>query len=360
MTQDALELQIQDYLDDRMSDGDRRAFEERLAGDAGLGARVRDLRAISEGLRQDAPDLPPGFHTRLRARFEARHAPVRRWFRPLSWVTAGLVAAVAFAAVLFAPVLLERRPGRAESQILFVPTEKESRQNETRDAVEEDREDTDFAPAPESIPEPVVESGAQLERRDGPAKSRPAPPPPSAKLKKDQNPALLQQAPTEPERAKRSRSDEKGAVGAPADPEAAAAGGRATLGEAKDELRAQNEGFDYRSTVAGGVALTAGVVEAGEIVEIRSEEQWDRMGLDVGRGRGDTLGEYDPAARLVLVGAREIRADCELSVVVAVDEVYEIRLAAATVAATEPDHGCAFRLPADDRPVRIIESTGDQ
>ena len=338
MTQDALELQIQDYLDDRMSDGDRRAFEERLTGDAGLGARVRDLRAISEGLRQDAPDLPPGFHTRLRSRFEARHAPVRRWFRPLSWETAGLVAAVAFAAVLFAPVLLERRPGRAESQILFAPTEKESRQNETRDAVEEDREDTDFAPAPESIPEPVVESGAQLERRDGPAKSRPAPPPPSAKLKKD----------------------EKGAVGAPADPEAAAAGGRATLGEAKDELRAQNEGFDYRSTVAGGVALTAGVVEAGEIVEIQSEEQWDRMGLDVGRGRGDTLGEYDPAARLVLVGAREIRADCELSVVVAVDEVYEIRLAAATVAATEPDHGCAFRLPADDRPVRIIESTGDQ
>jgi len=358
VTQDALELQIQDYLDGRMSDGDRRAFEERLAGDAGLAARVRDLRAISEGLRQDAPDLPPGFHTRLRARFEARHAPARRWFRPLSWETAGLVAAVAVAAVLFVPVLLEQQPGRPESQILFAPKEKESRQNETRDAVEEDREDTDFAPAPESIPEPVVESDAQLERRDGPAKSRPAPPPPSAKLKKDENPALLQQAPTEPERAKRSRSDEKGAVGAPADPEAAAAGGRATLGEAKEELRAQNEGFDYRSTVAGGVALTGGVVEAGEIVEIRSEEQWDRAGL--GRGRGDALGQYDPLARLVLVGAREIRADCELSLVVTVDEVYEIRLAAATVAETEPDHGCAFRLPADDRPVRIIEPTGDR
>jgi hypothetical protein len=352
VTQDALELQIQDYLDDRMSDGDRRAFEERLTGDAGLGARVRDLRAISEALRQDAPDLPPGFHTRLRARFEARHAPVRRWFRPLSWETAGLIAAVAVAAVLFAP------------------TEKESRQNETRDAVEQDRieavgsealeEDTDFAPAPESIPEPVVESGARLERRDGPAKSRPAPPPPSAKLKKDENPALSQQAPTEPERAERSRSDKKGAVGAPADPEATAAGGRATLEEAKDELRAQNEGFDYRSIAAGGIALTAGVVEAGKIVEIRSEEQWDRVGLDVGRGRGDALGEYDPVARLVLVGAREIRADCELSVVVAVDEVYEIRLAAATGAATEPDHGCAFRLPADDRPVRIIEPTGDR
>ena len=77
MTQDALELRIQDYLDDRMSDDERRAFEERLATDAALAGRVRELREISDALGQDAPDLPPGFHTRLRARFEARHAPVR-------------------------------------------------------------------------------------------------------------------------------------------------------------------------------------------------------------------------------------------------------------------------------------------
>ena len=91
---DAREDRIQDYLDDRMNDGERRAFEERLANDDGLAERVNDLRAISEALGQDAPELPPGFHTRLRARFEARHAPARQWFRPLSWETAGLVAAV--------------------------------------------------------------------------------------------------------------------------------------------------------------------------------------------------------------------------------------------------------------------------
>lgn len=357
MTQDALELQIQDYLDDRMSDEDRCAFEERLAADAGLGTRVRDLRAISEALRKDAPDLPPGFHTRLRARFEAQHAPTRQWFRLLSWESAGLVAAVAIATVLFVPVLLERQPGRPETQILVAPAEKESRQKETRETVEEGQiEDTDFAPSPESIPEPVVESGA---RRDEAAKSRPAPPP-SAKLKKVEAPATLEQAPSESDRAKRSRSEPKGAVGASADSESTAAGGRATVEDTKDELRAQNEGFDDRSVAAGGVALTAGIVQAGEIVEIRSEKQWDRLLLDVELARGDALGSYDPVARLVLVGAREAPTDCELSVVVAVNEVYEIRLAAATVAATERDNGCAFRLPADDRPVRIIEPMSDR
>jgi outer membrane biosynthesis protein TonB len=362
VTQDALELQIQDYLDDRMNDGERRAFEERLANDDGLAERVNDLRAISEALGQDAPELPPGFHTRLRARFEARHAPARQWFRPLSWETAGLVAAVAFAAVLFLPVLMEQPHGQPDSQIVFEPEEQESLRNESREAIEEDRietngpesyeleesgategEDTDFAPAPDSIPEPAVEPDVRREqqRRDEPAKSRPAPPT-GAKLKKAETPAPIQQAPAEPERTKRSRSGEKGA---PADEESTTTSGRAMLGDTKEELRAQGDMYGDRSHATGGVALAAGVVEEGEILEIRSEEQWNRL----------VPGGYDPASRLVLVGTRDdTPADCARSVIVAAPDAYEIRLATATDAASGAADGCAFRLPADDLPVRVV------
>ena len=333
MTQDALELRIQEYLDDRMSDVERRAFEERLATDVALAGRVRDLREISDALRQDAPDLPPGFHTRLRARFEARHTPVRHWFRPLSWETAGLVAAVAVAAVLFVPLVVDQQPGRTDSQILFEPSDKELRKNETREAVEEDLDDAGFAPSPESTPEPTVEPELEQDRRDAPAKSRPAPPA-GAKLKKAERNVPLQQAPAEAE----SR------VGR----------GRSEAGESKDEVRAQSEAYGYRSVAQEGLVLAEGVVEAGEVLEIRNAEQWSRLGLGVERAQGDALGEYDPSWRLVLVGARENPMDCARSTVVAVADAWEIRLAAPTVALAEPVHGCVFRVPQDGRPIRVV------
>jgi len=361
VTEDALGLQIQDYLDGRMSDGDRRTFEERMTTDAELAGRVRELRAISEALGQDATELPPGFHTRLRARFEARHAPPRRWFRPLSWETAGLVAAVAVAAVLFLPFVVERPPGRSDTQVLHEMSDKELRKNESREAVEEDRleatgpeglelqdssaadgDDLRFAPSPESPPAPVVEAEPddKLQRRDAPAKSRSAPTT-GAKQKKSEPNLPMQAAPAEPERAKRSRAEEKGAAGA--------------LGEAKDELREQSETYGYRSAPQGGVALTAGVVEAGEVVEIRSAEQWNRLVLEEEEATGDTLGDYDPSSRLVLVGARDVPIDCARSAVIAVAGAYEIRLAAPAAAPAEPVHGCAFRVPADDLPVRLVD-----
>lgn len=361
MTEDALGLQIQDYLDGRMNDGERRAFEERLTTDAELAGRVREFRAISEALGQDATELPPGFHTRLRARFEARHAPSRRWFRPLSWETAGLVAAVAIAAVLFVPFLVERPPGRSVSQVLQETSDKELRKNESREAVEEDRleatasegldledssvsdgDDSRFAPSPEPPPVPMVEAEPdyELERRDAPAKSRSAPAT-GAKQKKGEPNLPMQAAPAEPERAKRSRAEEKGEAGA--------------LGEAKDELRAQGEAYGYRSAPQGGVALTAGVVEAGEVVEIRSAEQWNRLVLEVEGATGDALGDHDPSSRLVLVGARDVPIDCARSTVIAVAGAYEIRLAAPAAAPAEPAHGCAFRVPADDLPIRLVD-----
>jgi len=361
VTEDALERQIQDYLDERMSDSERRAFEERLATDAALAGRVRDLRAISRALGQDSPDLPPGFHTRLRARFEERQAPTRHWFRPLSWETAGLVAAVAIAAVLFVPFVVEQQPGRPESRILLEPSDKELGQSELPEAVEEDRleevgaegldieessmsgdDDARFAPYPESAPSPAKEPEPEYElgRRDAPAKSRPAEAPGAKQKKRDSSPSR-QAAPAEPERAKRARVEEKAAVGA--------------LGDAKDEVRAQSDPYGDRFARPGGVSLTAGVVGAGEVIEIRSAEQWSRLALDVEPATGNALGEYDPSTRLVLVGARDNPIDCANSAVVAVADAYEIRLAAPAVSPTEPVHGCAFRVPAGDLAVRVVD-----
>ena len=66
------------------------------------------------------------------------------------------------------------------------------------------------------------------------------------------------------------------------------------------------------------VYLTAGIVEAGEVVEIRSAEQWNRLVLEMEGATGDDLGDYDPSSRLVLVGARHDPIDCARSAVIAV------------------------------------------
>ena len=105
---DSLERQIQDYLDDRMSVADRRAFEGRLDDDAELARRVDVLREIGRALRDDAPDLAPAFYTQLLGRFEEERRRSVRWFRPLSWEVAGLATAAALLAVVFAPYLLDR------------------------------------------------------------------------------------------------------------------------------------------------------------------------------------------------------------------------------------------------------------
>jgi hypothetical protein len=255
VTEDSVDLQIQDYLDDRMSAGERRAFEERLTADGELARRVGDLRAVSQALRHETPDLPPGFYTRLRSRFEAQHAPARRWFRPLSWETAGLVAAVVLVGVLFVPFVLERQPGRPESAILFETPQGKLQKNEVGKDVEGDlgddsrleeteaegleyeeppstidHEDSDWAPSPEPTPE--------RQRRDEPAKSRSSPPP-VAKPKKADKAVPLQSAPAaEPDRAKRKSEGEKGASAAPADVDSGVESGRVAVGEARDEVRA--------------------------------------------------------------------------------------------------------------------------
>jgi hypothetical protein len=112
MKPDAIDRELQEFLDGRMSEKARTAFENRLAQDRDLARRVATGREVGRALRAgDDEQVSLGFYTRARARFEASRRG-RDWFRLLSWETAGLAAAVAIAGVLFLPSLfMSERPG---------------------------------------------------------------------------------------------------------------------------------------------------------------------------------------------------------------------------------------------------------
>jgi anti-sigma factor RsiW len=94
------EKRLQEYLDGRLSESERSAFELRLKADAQLQRKARAALELRKNLREDAAELPPGFYARARERFEQTGpGRGRRWFRLLSWESAGLAAAVALAAV---------------------------------------------------------------------------------------------------------------------------------------------------------------------------------------------------------------------------------------------------------------------
>jgi anti-sigma factor RsiW len=112
MKPDAIDRELQEFLDGRMSEKARTAFENRLAQDRDLARRVATGREVGRALRAGDEQVSLGFYTRARARFEASRRG-RDWFRLLSWETAGLAAAVAIAGVLFLPSLfMSERPGQ--------------------------------------------------------------------------------------------------------------------------------------------------------------------------------------------------------------------------------------------------------
>ena len=113
------EQRLQEYLDGRLSASERSEFEARLKTDADLAGKARAALALRQALQEDGPELPPGFYARARDRFE-RTVPMEghRWFRLLSWESAGLAAAVVLAAVLFVPPLMQDGPFRDE---IFAP-----------------------------------------------------------------------------------------------------------------------------------------------------------------------------------------------------------------------------------------------
>ena len=104
MSEDKLELNLNDYLDDRMDTSERERFEERLVADEELARQLATEREIRKALRSGDEELSPGFYTRTVARFAA--ARRRRLPLGVTWSTVGLAAATIAAAAIFIPVVL--------------------------------------------------------------------------------------------------------------------------------------------------------------------------------------------------------------------------------------------------------------
>ena len=105
---------LNDYLDERMDDGEREAFERRLVNDPALERRVKEAREIRDALREGDEELSPGFMTRTVARFEQEQRPRARLPFGLTWSTAGLAVAGLAAAAIFVPLMFR---GELASQI---------------------------------------------------------------------------------------------------------------------------------------------------------------------------------------------------------------------------------------------------
>ncbi len=118
MTDD--EETLSDYVDGRMTPGDRAAFERRLSDEPALARRLRLLRAMKASLAASAPAMPADLKAALKREARARAAGPRRsrleaWRAALrSGIGCGLGAAFAMAALAFAARLaLPRRHAAA-------------------------------------------------------------------------------------------------------------------------------------------------------------------------------------------------------------------------------------------------------
>jgi hypothetical protein len=242
---------LQDYLDGRLSQGRRKEFEALLERDAELTGRVEACRELGRTLRDDGPELSPGFYTRARARFEDSHSVKRPSLsRLFSWEAAGLAAAAALAGILFIPGLLQWNRGEPFTEVKPAVEEKlhaadDLSDQPTGERWEEDGLDAE-PPAKEEAPsvQPSFVAGAQ-EAKPEPA----APPRPAAARRK------------------------KGAAETPA-------------GQQADRI-----------------PLPRGAVAPGGLIVIETEEQW------LGITELSTL-PYDPRFRWALIGARPEGLDC--------------------------------------------------
>jgi hypothetical protein len=289
------EEMLQDYLDGRLTAEQRAEIETLLGSDEELAGRVEAYREQGRALREDGPELSPGFYTRARARFEEAHPVKKRGiYRLLSWEMAGLAAAAALAGILFVPGLVQWG-GKGEPF------------KEAQPVVEEKVQD-DVAPI-EQTEEGWEASGDEEPRRE--VMEMEAPPPPAKREKQ----AILQDARVE-----------------------AADGMHPAAAREKKGSRAADA---YAPAPPERMQLPRGAVEPGELIVVECEEQW------LGIGELSAL-PYDPAFRWALIGARTAGLDCAGIAVETTPDSHRIRLQSGAA------WGCAIPLPYDGRIIEVI------
>jgi hypothetical protein len=389
--QDISDERLQEFLDGRLANGERAEIEALLEQDEELARRVEAWREIGRALRQDAGELPPGFHARARERFEQTVRARPPWgLRVLSWEAAGLAAAVVLAAVLFVPEVLRNRdlrsvpPRTAESSVdetradRPAPSEPVARpKRQAPEALGEAAAPddavriTDDRMGPPTPPGLVEEDLAQVEgrRERGAAATEPAwapapqdtappaiekeageagdragsVPPPTSPGRGRHEPAARADADraAEPQRIPSRQKKAERAVKAAAPTEAFS----------RAEVSADLEGVASQALDVPVVELPADASIENGIQIVDRADEWETWLAGPTGPALSGLGGYDADRRLVLVG-RPSGADCS-SVTVQQDERgYRVRLARAGVSA-----GCALLLPRDGLPVALDVAT---
>jgi hypothetical protein len=333
-----------------MSVADRRAFEGRLDDDAELARRVDALREIGRALRDDAPDLEPAFYARLRGRFEEQRGRSVRRFRPLSWEVAGLATAAALLAAVFVPYVLDRGVPGIDAPVSLEPVASPApaADAEAEVVAGEDRDSPERAAKTKADVGKEQVAEEQLAGAAGEAEgSEPAVPEGSF------NEKLLKAGAGHRDAADRRRDR----PAAPAERRENKKSSTESLGrlESVDESVELDDAAPMAQSRAAGLAaapsgraLPDGVVPRGERREIVARAEWEELATRL----PGLVGEFDPSARLILVGAGEQPIDCSGAAVVASSEAWEIRFYS-PAPGTATAAGCLFVLPRDGRPVRL-------
>ena len=278
MSPDALESEIQDYLDGRMAEPQRSAFETRLAADAELARRVRALREIGAALAGGDEGLSTDFYARLRSRFEASRPARPRWTRTHRWEAYGLAAAALIALVLFVPQLLEDR--------VSLPTELLERAPAAAQATPVPQAPQQVEPQ-EAAPRIANEAQKQKKEDSGERRAQSAP--------ARREPARSE--PVEPETIERQagpapdRAQERDAAHGFDDVGSAAARGAALDEGTKAAAAPAPMAAPSMLAPPTGLPVRPGLVARESVVEIDDRAGWERLDLAA-------IGRYDPARRV--------------------------------------------------------------
>lgn len=384
------ERELQDYLDGRLSEEERERFEARLEREPELARRVATCREIGDSLREADEDLPPGFYTRARAAFEeaSKGREAKRWFRPLSWETAGLAAVVLVAAALYLPGMLRspsprdaftEPPSGEKAGVRWVELEKavdagEVAGDELAESpspagpevapVADDRDESRGVAglAPPPAPSDMVRTQvppAEAEGLGAVAKKE-APRTGAARDKGEDHEPEAAWAPSPPAEARVEESVPPApATEAKREPEAAAEMSYTNAdlaGRSRQSAEAVNEEDQDRPAA---VPLTPGFAEAGTLRVVDEPEEWRALLLLSAEPLLEELGGFDPGSRLVLIGARPEPVDCASLSIVATEAAYWILLSPPAAGGRGAEHGCALLLPRDERTIEIGPGPAD-
>lgn len=394
MKPERIERMLQDYLDGRLPAEERAAFEAELRDDPRLSARVEQYRRIGDALREPAAELSPGFYTRAKARFAETHRKEPRWFRVLSWETAGLATAVVLAGAIFLPSLFrsELAPLSPPPDAAPVAAAEEARDqlvsNEAEPvAIGEDstvaREAATRTAAAEKLLAGDVDLPAKKEKGSSDKKPRleTVPPPASPAIEGEELADRPQFAPVPGRQRVDADEDDRARIEAGArrevpPPSLAAVepaerqaprrdpSVRGGLEQQAASPKVDRPGDDIEILVgpppslsgidagpADAIPLPEGLVEPGAVRQMTDPQAIDRLlrGSDEESILGAASSEL---IRLVLIGPGSPAFDCATILVGRSRESHEILLRPADRAA-DSDYGCAVVLPNDSLPITI-------